>query len=615
MKRELKKQTARILAIAVAVTVMVAFGPQMSMMAYAEESDIYDFNVVVGDQQITVSGKTGDELTAVTISVTGGNLSNPKVKTASVNDDNTFSVTIDLDPGTYTVTAENYNGGTPVKRDNIVVTGVTKYDLWVGGEQVTSENLSGVGNVGDKGTWTYEPGSNTLTLNGYHYTGTGYKIGIYSNAIYYDDRQKSLNLDLQGENVITQSGVPREDRSCGIIARGGLTITGTGSLTADAKGTEGQGVSYAIAISDGDLNIKGGTIIANSYKSKYYCIGVYVEGDENSVNITGGSLTATAENHTDQEDGYCSLGIFVVKQLTIGEKAGKLIASGHTGAIRGPVINKIPGKGWKDLNTVETDQPITIDVCSSPRELKYKDENNNDVYYQNVQFEPANGNTGEDPAPTPTPEPSPIPEPAPTPEPAPIAVSGTPLTKLSVGKTSMTIAWQKTEGVDGYDIFFSRCNYGDTKVELKNVKTIEGNDTFNWTNSGLKPGTSYKAYVKAFIMTGSGKQYVMTSPLMHAYTDGGSKKYTNARSVKVNKTRVSINTGKTFKIKAKVKKLKKGRKLMPAKHVAKVRYLSTDTSIATVSGKGKIKGVKAGTCYVYALAHNGVFKKITVTVN
>ena len=63
-----------------------------------------------------------------------------------------------------------------------------------------------------------------------------------------------------------------------------------------------------------------------------------------------------------------------------------------------------------------------------------------------------------------------------------------------------------------------------------------------------------------------------------------------------------------------VKKLKKNKKLMPKKHVPTVRYLSTNTKVATVTSKGKIKGVKAGTCYVYAYAHNGVFKKITVTV-
>ena len=39
-----------------------------------------------------------------------------------------------------------------------------------------------------------------------------------------------------------------------------------------------------------------------------------------------------------------------------------------------------------------------------------------------------------------------------------------------------------------------------------------------------------------------------------------------------------------------------------------------NTSIATVSSKGVIKGKKKGTCYVYVYAQNGVYKKIKVTV-
>lgn len=203
-------------------------------------------------------------------------------------------------------------------------------------------------------------------------------------------------------------------------------------------------------------------------------------------------------------------------------------------------------------------------------------------------------------------------------EPVPLApakmISGVPLATMTAsGKTAMNIAWQKTEGVDGYDIFFAKCD-GKGKTTAKNVKTIKGNSTFTWTASGLKAGVSYKAYVRAYVMKNGQKQYVKSSPLMHAYAKGYTKRYTNAKSVKVNKKKVSVKAGKSFKLKVKVRKLRKGKKLMQKKHELTIRYLSTDTKIATVSKKGKIKGVKAGTCYVYAYAHNGVFKKITVKV-
>lgn len=192
--------------------------------------------------------------------------------------------------------------------------------------------------------------------------------------------------------------------------------------------------------------------------------------------------------------------------------------------------------------------------------------------------------------------------------------SKTPLTKTTAtGDHSMTVGWAKVEGAAGYEVFFARCDGKGSKT-TKKVKTIKGNKTFTWTKSGLKKGTAYKAYVKAYTMKNGKKTYIGKSPVMHAYTSGASKKYTNAKSITVNKTKVKLKKGKTFKIKAKVKKLKKNKKLMPKTHVATIRYLSTDKKIATVSKKGKITAKGKGTCYVYAYAHNGIYKKVKVTV-
>ena len=77
---------------------------------------------------------------------------------------------------------------------------------------------------------------------------------------------------------------------------------------------------------------------------------------------------------------------------------------------------------------------------------------------------------------------------------------------------------------------------------------------------------------------------------------------------------MTVKKGKTVKIKADVKLIKKNRKLMPKFHSLKLRYMSTDKKVATVTSKGKIKGVNKGTCYVYVYAHNGVSKKVKVTV-
>jgi len=194
------------------------------------------------------------------------------------------------------------------------------------------------------------------------------------------------------------------------------------------------------------------------------------------------------------------------------------------------------------------------------------------------------------------------------------AVSGTPTAKMTAGKTSITIGWNRIEGADGYDIFFAQCNHSGKKIVCRNVKTIKGNKTFTWKNSGLKKGTAYKAYVKAYVYKNGKKTYVKSSPMVHAYTGNGTKNYTNAKSVSVNKTKVTLKKGETFKIKAKVKKVKKNRKLMPKSHVSTLRYMTSNSKVATVTKSGKITAKGKGTCYIYVYAHNGVSKTVKLTV-
>jgi len=215
-------------------------------------------------------------------------------------------------------------------------------------------------------------------------------------------------------------------------------------------------------------------------------------------------------------------------------------------------------------------------------------------------------------------EQEPVTEPAPEPKPVK-TVSGTATAMMTTkGKTALTLAWSKIEGADGYDIFFSECNHGGKKMVLKNVKSIKGNKIFKWTKSGLKKGTAYKAYVKAYVMQNGKKKYVKSSPVVHAYTGGGNRKHTNAKSVSLNnikKGKLSLKKGQTFKIKASVRKLNKGKKLMPKSHAATLRYLSSDAKVATVSKSGKVTAKGTGTCTIYVYAHNGVSKKVKVTVS
>lgn len=192
---------------------------------------------------------------------------------------------------------------------------------------------------------------------------------------------------------------------------------------------------------------------------------------------------------------------------------------------------------------------------------------------------------------------------------------GTALLKMTAkGKTSLALSWNKIRGADGYEIFFAKCNANGNDFRCEKIETIEGGSVTKYTKTGLKGGTPYKAYIKAYVKDKNGKKkYVKKSYMVHAFTGGYTRHYTNAKRVTVKKAKVTLKVKKTFKIKAKVVKLKKGKKLMPGDHTAKLRYLSTNRKVATVSKSGKIKARGKGKCKVYVIAHD-VCKAVKVTV-
>jgi len=110
------------------------------------------------------------------------------------------------------------------------------------------------------------------------------------------------------------------------------------------------------------------------------------------------------------------------------------------------------------------------------------------------------------------------------------------------------------------------------------------------------------------------KQYFRTSLTMHAFAAGEDREFTNSRAVTVKKKSVSLKKGKTYKIKVSVKKLKAGKKLIAKCHTKKLRYVSSDKKVATVSSSGKIPAKGKGSCKVYAVAASRAKAAVKVTV-
>ena len=118
------------------------------------------------------------------------------------------------------------------------------YDLYVNGEQFTSDNLT---IECGEGTATYDPATQTLTLNNASITNAADYGGIRSELT------SDLTIALQGSNHITF------DDNSGIMAAGNVEITGPGSLEINAAGETKDGLSVA-----GNVSVRETSLVINA---------------------------------------------------------------------------------------------------------------------------------------------------------------------------------------------------------------------------------------------------------------------------------------------------------------------------------------------------------------
>lgn len=120
----------------------------------------------------------------------------------------------------------------------------TQYDLFVNGEQFTSEKLT---IECGEGTATYDPATHTLTLDNASITNTADYGGINSKLT------GDLAIALQGNNSITF------DDNMGIMTAGNVEITGPGNLAINVAGETMDGLSVA-----GDVSVRATNLVINA---------------------------------------------------------------------------------------------------------------------------------------------------------------------------------------------------------------------------------------------------------------------------------------------------------------------------------------------------------------
>ena len=242
----------------------------------------------------------------------------------------------------------------------IVSAAYEEYGLYIGGKQVTSNNLSGDG-------WRFEPDTNTLVLNGFEITSGGHfhkKINDGTTWLYsfiYVDDSKSMDLTIRTEGKEstigygTMAGNPEVRSSTGdgtyesyfgiYNKNGNVTITGSAKLSiytsqlciytkqmiiVDECRAPVSMHAYAVGINCEDLIVKGGS------KFNVYC--GYSGGMDHESAITARqsiSLYDTSELHADVERWSSSTKGYIAALScpdgTVNVYGGKLTAVCHMG--------------------------------------------------------------------------------------------------------------------------------------------------------------------------------------------------------------------------------------------------------------------------------------------
>jgi hypothetical protein len=226
-------------------------------------------------------------------------------------------------------------------------------------------------------------------------------------------------------------------------------------------------------------------------------------------------------------------------------------------------------------------------------------------------------------------------------EPDPIA------TMISLQEESLVLFWTGTEGADGYDIFFRKCeddrhdlrqDPGDMHLPATDLRFGTEEDAFRRALiqtdltpeeslgctmrvspsvrcliiTGLEKETAYSAYVRAWADTEYGKVYQRSSsPTVYCMTLGEDGSIPNPAGLELSETAVTMYPGTTAAIRAKVEGNASGELL---RHTDTLRYYSDNPGVAEVSQTGEIRATGEGRCLIYVLTCNGIWQSVQVTV-
>ena len=169
----------------------------------------------------------------------------------------------------------------------------------------------------------------------------------------------------------------------------------------------------------------------------------------------------------------------------------------------------------------------------------------------------------------------------------------------------VTLTWDKVDGAEGYRI------YRKVKGSKDGYQRVATTRNLQLVQKQLDNKKTYQYYIVAYKTIDGKKARIGKTLTLYAVMN--NVKYTEVKKIKLNKKSYSLEVGAKAKIKAVLLKRENKKKIKAESE--KLRFCSTDNTVAGVNASGTITAKGAGTCYIYVVAGNGISQKIKVTVS
>ena len=179
-------------------------------------------------------------------------------------------------------------------------------------------------------------------------------------------------------------------------------------------------------------------------------------------------------------------------------------------------------------------------------------------------------------------------------------------------KKGIVLSWKKNNEADGYIIYKNG----------RKLKTIKSSKT-KYTDKKVKTNKAYTYEIQSYKNVEGRKTLSIKSLKIKVVKTNANSKKQNVTGFENIKKEYKLEIGESSRLKPTVKITKKSKKVKNTKKVKqkayskKIRWSSSNPSLVKVDKNGRITAASdktTGTAYIYVMAHNGVQKKIKVSV-